>query len=126
MQREIKFKALAEHHDGTKEWFYYTTRTGKILTEMYVNNKIKRWIVEDLQYTGYKDRHDQEIYAGDVIFHLKWHHSPDLNQKGNRCFVEFDESYRLFPSQVSLAHVSINKIGELIGNKYENPELLTL
>ena len=68
-----------------------------------------------MQYTGLKDKNGTEIYEGDIV---------DINEppaEVNR--VEFYAgTYWLSPHGLVLA--DWNESGEVIGNIYENPELL--
>ncbi|UED77968.1 YopX family protein [Brevibacillus sp. DP1.3A] len=79
--------------------------------------------VELLQYTGLRDKNGKEIYEGDVI------HVPDHDWNGYVMFtgdcqyalkgktVLGNDGYLLF------TQIYLNKC-EVIGNIYENPELL--
>ena len=72
-----------------------------------------------LQFTGLKDKNGKEIYEGDVI----------KGEKKINCFVEYSEERGMFIlNYCNLGYVNFNdKLGmecEIIGNIYENPELL--
>ena len=78
-----------------------------------------------LQYTGLKDKNGKEIYEGDVI--------RTDNYKGIHVFVveyEFDYCGALgafvfnTKDEASSVHCEANETGDVIGNIYENPELL--
>ena len=70
-----------------------------------------------MQYTGLKDKNDKEIYEGDIF------------KVGNTCsFVVYRIAGFRFNSYMEKGLIndlySASKIGEIIGNIYENPELL--
>jgi len=72
------------------------------------------------QYTGLKDRHGQEIYEGDILRDdemglnvVRWEDGSfwlEMFYEGNQSLMEHLSDY--------------NEVCEIIGNIYENPELL--
>jgi uncharacterized phage protein (TIGR01671 family) len=144
--REIKFRAwniFEEHFVDSDE--YAVTFNGIIfkanLDSDTYNNLISNENLKFMQYTGLKDKKNEEIYEGDIV---KWGHIKNREESWHRvAFVE------LFPSlQFHILHYidgkSLEKkegdnyvFGfhnfiykdthnslEVIGNIYENPELL--
>jgi hypothetical protein len=67
-----------------------------------------------LQFTGLKDKNGREIYEGDIF---RYYHYGELN------VVEYGEGEYLLENH-GLPLNEWNKGGEVIGNIYENPELL--
>ena len=76
-----------------------------------------------MQYTGLKDKNGREIYEGDVLGRV----SPHTGLKHSYT-VEWDEKHARFMScgKRFQEHISasIERGCEVIGNIYENPELL--
>lgn len=125
--REIKFKAFYEELNKIGEVygfdiFYVYVNFDKNTDEdaMY---KLKRTDVVLLQYTGLKDKNGVEIYEGDIT------------RVGNYVYiVEIDLLKGLFfrcIENLSLVGVNVyytsfikNVEFEVMGNIYENPELL--
>lgn len=64
-----------------------------------------------MQFTGLHDKNGKEIYEGDII---KWGVHVGAVKWINSCIV-FGDGFGLFPC---------NLTSEIIGNIYENPELL--
>ena len=76
--------------------------------------------VELMQYTGLKDKNGKEIYEGDIVI---------LNdaEEENRCIVKYKYgSYILVDGDLreDLSNVESDKFLEVVGNIYENKNLL--
>jgi uncharacterized phage protein (TIGR01671 family) len=122
--REIKFRAWEKN---LKE----IIPVHSIDFDNKIINSLSAWRffheIELMQYTGLKDRNGKEIYEGDI---LECHHKT----KGNVFF--HDDSFRLSSDQCELNLEDIHSYDDLnqyliedndlvvIGNIYENPELL--
>lgn len=116
--REIKFRAW---EPSTKSMHYdlsfYSDNGGAIMSK-------ERPLIGGmlLQFTGLKDRNGKEIYQGDFIqnvtddgkrlsiFEIRW-------QQSSCGFVKEREDGHTFTLEIS-------KYFEVIGNIYENPELI--
>jgi len=126
MKREIKFRALVEHHDGDKEWLFYTPKTGKVISDLYVSNKIRRVIVDDLQFTGLHDKYSKEIYEGDIINIEHWKSSDPFDY--SKPFVVVWKDGQIDFQQGKYHNFIGSLVGakkfEVIGNIHENPELI--
>lgn len=114
MKREIKFRVW----DGEKIVSLSRAFTNDLVTIQH-NDDDSDWandldgtysFVELMQYTGLKDKNGVEIYEGDVI---AYYHA---NQECHREEV----SWRA----VGFNFLFCTSVYEVIGNIYENPELL--
>lgn len=103
MDREIKFRAWK---DGEMlHWNRHVKRAFKTL----LGNSVL------MQYTGLKDKNGREIYEGDII----------ETSEGQIELVEWDdnERYACFYPFMPIFSTGLDYT-EVIGNKFENPELL--
>jgi hypothetical protein len=111
--RVIKFRAW--HSKGKGEMLYGTNRS------------VFSWQEEGqpitiMQFTGLLDRNGKEIYEGDILKLEPLHFiEEDAEQVG---VVEFDNKRGAF-NIIGQIQVHPNSNWEIIGNIFENPELLT-
>jgi len=120
--RKIKFRGRKIDKD---EWVYgYLVKDSedKNLYEIISYSNLRSNTVEwsqirpesEGQYTGIKDKNGKEIYEGDII-----------SRCGYKNFHKLVEDIRDFYSNVNDYEFPINlEEYEIIGNIYENPELL--
>lgn len=72
-----------------------------------------------VQYTGLKDKNGKEIYEGDIIKHDYYVDAQEIK------FNERLITYKCYPADVFILKVDEEQENfEIIGNIYENPELL--
>lgn len=108
--KEIKFR-----YYWLNDWHYidFNKDNLHIKFEVWEIRKTSKFY----QYTGLKDKNGQEIYNGDII---------KSNLSGIIYKIEWKEEYAQFigHSLHSYYCPSTWKNGEVIGNIYENPELI--
>ncbi|MGE6893814.1 YopX family protein [Priestia flexa] len=121
--REIKFRAW-----NTREQFIDTAwlidwEHEKICHSKHNQSKLDDCIL--MQYVGLKDKNGKEIYEGDIIklgteerFYVAWH-----DYKQEFTFRGYDGGY--YPNTYRGATRDDEYGWEVIGNIYENKELLT-
>lgn len=122
MSREIKFRGLIRegYEEDEKDslfplkhhWDYYGIGGKPHLMGW-------SWIVEDLQFTGLRDKNGVEIYEGDVIELDGW--------RPKRWEITFDRGGFCMRDKPDASYYPDCKYTEravVIGNVYEQPELL--
>ena len=77
----------------------------------YYDNILNPKDIEVCFFIGFKDKNGKEIYEGDIV------EVTDKNGWGKKIIITYNKGY------YNLALFSNKKI-EVIGNKFENPELL--
>ena len=123
--REIKFRAWVKEKKAifevvlinyvTKKVTYLLERVGHLLSirDAKFND------VELMQYTGLKDKNNKEIYDGDIIFLHGSKYKVIFKTEGARFVLRNNE----FELEITFINNN-NKRMEIIGNIYENPELM--
>ena len=79
-----------------------------------------------MQYTGIKDKNGKEIYEGDIIKY-KFLYDRRLNHISPVKFLETEASFGIkdiYGNEIPLYRITANNYFEVVGNIYENPELL--
>lgn len=127
--REIKFRAWIRDgdwdDDGMKLNFKMVNADDLAFEDYQPISRLLSDIPDQqyiMQYTGLKDKNDKEIYEGDV---LKWYGFEVRDGKQIRperaiAIIDFiKDSYR-----ISCITEGTGQTVEIIGNIYENPELI--
>lgn len=119
--RDIKFRGLSAITHQFKYGYFWETSSGV----KYITNDISfRGDIWDLfeilpeslgQFTGLLDKNGKEIYEGDLI------QNDPIKEQGKPWVVEFTTGFFGAKGMALRAMIGI----EVIGNIYENPELIT-
>lgn len=122
MSREIKFRAWNKINKELESDPIIDGENGKMMAFSVLDAQFARHYrddeVEIMQYTGLKDKNGKEIYEGDIIKGWKdshWHDGKDRVLKE----VEWIDELGGF----NIIQIEMREC-EVIGNIYENPELL--
>ncbi|MDM0609466.1 YopX family protein [Clostridium perfringens] len=123
MNREIKFRVWSEKNKKMLEIQKHSFKTGKSMPYGY---NIAYDFGELMQYTGLKDENGKEIYEGDILSIKIYSRDKIIVQC--KALVEFKDGcfgviWGYDKSFLSLKSFFNTKF-EVVGNKYDNPEIL--
>lgn len=128
MNREIKFRGKSIMNNTYGDWLHSSgIKYGDDVELMYCDEETsEEWNYIDKetlgQYTGLHDKNGKEIYEGDIVKYRDsrgQHIEKVIFDKG--CFyagMHWGSSTRVAPKLIN------TRITEVIGNIYDNPELL--
>lgn len=133
MNREIKFRAwdidssemLYTKENKGIDFFFDFDNSGLCLFMPKEEDFAEKREANIMQFTGFKDKKGNEIYEGDILYN-------GFNAKGvmkfeNGAFIcefQYENKSKIENEKHKFRISNINSITEIIGNVYENPELL--
>ncbi len=129
--REIKFRAWDKIHKEIKEvaiisWISRFAALWNVRGNVRITIDRDFGDIELMQYTGLKDKNGKEIYEGDILRITGKYFRKSIQEN---MLVEYDESKAWFGVVDALHTVDLGLFDcendvEIVGNKWENPELL--
>ena len=137
--RESKFRAQrVDNNQWAYGYYCYNSLTNK--AHIYAFDEKRSYVYEVIsetvgQYIGLKDKTAKEIYDGDIVRVFKFINDSDLPEDGELEFIQDAQVKMMFTMQlphwslVNLYGLEIEYVGwfdrlEVIGNIYQNPELI--
>jgi uncharacterized phage protein (TIGR01671 family) len=124
LMREIKFRAWLTDQKRMLQTPDSLEFNGHGLVAIYDGVKEQTFLQSEfelMQYTGLKDKNGKEIYEGDIINIMDINFPEDnLNYEVQWTFFGYWPRHLMDGIDITDGHISI----EVIGNIYENPELL--
>jgi uncharacterized phage protein (TIGR01671 family) len=120
MNREIKFRIW---NDYDKKMIHWNELLEKNLANIFTIPSYDKWL---MQYTELHDKNEKEIYEGDIVYcQTKYGKAKAIIKFIDGKFVAYWDSILTHPQNGHcIACYEINKRFEVIGNIYDNPELL--
>jgi len=113
--REIKFRAK---YKDNKEWSHFT------LKELIQNDGVMFDNYHDwYQYTGRKDKNGKEIYEGNIVKFRPYAGATD-EYIGEIKWMNILSAFRITKKTIPKFNTAPECVWEIIGNIYENPELI--
>lgn len=116
--RQLKFRAwngLSMHYFNFEEVYHKAATSGGLCTGLYFQGE------PIMQYVGITDRNNKEIYEGDIV-KMTWERlakNGNIELCGSITIIKWNEEFAgFYPFYLEATQY------EIIGNIYENPELL--
>lgn len=111
--RKIKFSVV--FYRGNEKKVEKNIDIWKLIEYVEMQNKYGWYVEAFLEYTGLKDKNGKEIYDGDILaYKFNWGNGEQMNKH----LIRWNEETGAWIIPYPL------RFFEIIGNKYENPELL--
>ena len=125
--REIKFRAWDKENKKMMKVSSLSLENKEIaVRENGTYHFFRMKNLELMQYTGLKDKNGKEIYEGDIIKY-KFPYDRRLNHISPVKFLETETSFGVkdrYGIEIPLYRITTNNYFEVIGNIYENKNLL--
>lgn len=118
MNREFKFRAWLTKYNKMVKIYSWNIWQEYFMCSEY-NSEFYLEETPIMQYTGLKDKNNKEIYEGDIVIHHSKMCKIIFNVEEARFVLRDDE----FELEIPFTNNN-NKRMEIVGNIYENPELL--
>lgn len=122
--REIKFRAWVISKATNKSWMNHEIEfVGGKINDIFASKGSSFADITYLQYTGLKDKNGVEIYEGDIVkgvdFKLHAEYVSQAKWHKNGYWYAFNKDGK------GIGFLNNIELLEVIGNIYENPELLS-